>query len=977
MTIALSPPGTKRKYLEAGFHGILAILASISPSGPNIPNVLSNLKSGFGALSGVAEDAPSNRAWVWAFKTLSYAASEVLRTERTKAPLSGQAEKAVEEFLDAATQFDGQELDGLALMNPGLSPLFTNARNALGQLILKATTGTDLGLDTLDERFSQALRTGSNRTLCEDPYYFRVLEDGLTGMAGEGARRDGQWSRHAHWISHYYTDAPIFSPDEEEIIPLEAIYLPLRCFWHQTQKTDAENGEITTRKTAHVAELHGTAHNWLSKDARVDPILVVTGGPGSGKSSFARAFGHEVIQRDAHRVLFIQLQHMTLTGSLYDDIARYVDRRDTATGKHGSPGLPGNPLDWRKTDQKPLLIIFDGLDELSTKEEDGERYARELLLALKLMLSPLNTDSTPVRALVLGRNLACQAAMSAANIPLICMLNVAPIAKLNHETFTLPSRDVRNIDDPDNLMNDDQRLDYWKKWASIRGLDPIAVPNSVTAESMKELNVEPLLLHLLLISKYSGDKWEIAADNKNVVYEDILQKIFERNKEKDHFQAAGVTEPLFFELMECLGIAAWRGNGRTGDEDDFRQIRKLHLNQEKKFKDFPAARLKSVALNIHTRAGQEDASSGFEFIHKSFGEYLAARGLLSHAVKTAKALDEKEPEDVEQPWCQLIGSAELTTEIINFLYDEARRKLKPDNAKEYKDALTDLINWILIHGFSVHKMAPELHWTELAAQERCAVSALLASTSAMATAIPIGDWSTTEFDAPWTVNIDWPEILPSDTKKLFNDFGVTIETPLIGALRRINLADQTLWDTSLSRTNLDGADLRYAKFTWNLLISSSLDHANLKGLEGSYTRLSDASLRGCDLSYSDFESAFFQGVDMRHCNLSSASFRLVDASGRLDFSMPNTYTNVLVRGSIDLEGADLTDADFSDADLSGVQNLSLEAVNSAFGTIGTKLPDYIDRNNVIWLQEDTAKTETRPRFHNIGRRRRQMLRESS
>ncbi|WP_313607722.1 pentapeptide repeat-containing protein, partial [Rhizobium sp.] len=497
-----------------------------------------------------------------------------------------------------------------------------------------------------------------------------------------------------------------------------------------------------------------------------------------------------------------------------------------------------------------------------------------------------------------------------------------------------------------------------------KGLDSKTPPAVITAPSMKELNVEPLLLHLLMISKYSGDDWEIAANNKNVVYEDILQKIFDRNRNKDHFLAAGVDEPLFFEFMECLGIAAWRGNGRTGDESDFRQIRKLHLNREKKFKDFPAASLKSVALNIHTRAGQEDASSGFEFIHKSFGEYLAARGLLSHALKTARALDESESEDVELSWCQIIGAAELTPEIISFLYDEARLKLMPEEATEPKDALTELINWVLVHGFSVPKIGPELSWTDLATQQRCAVSALIASTSAIATAIPIGDWSIAEFDAPWNVNIDWPKPGSFTMKKHFNDIGVSIETPIIGALRRINLAGQILWDASLSRTNFEGADLRCARLTWSLLIGSNLENANLWALDAAHTRLLGASLRGCNLSESVFNDAKFEGVDMRHCDLRKASFLRADASSSGDFMQTNIYSGSLVDGSIDFEGADLTGADLCDADLSGAVNLSLEALNSAVGTVGTKLPDYIDRSKVIWLQDRAVK---KTRFNKISR----------
>lgn len=966
MTIQLSAPKKERDYFNAGFKGILAVLEALSPAGPNVPNVLSNLKSAFGSLSVTPEDDAGHRAWVWAFKTLNYAVSDVLKTQRIKAPLSRKKDEAVKEFLEAATQFEGQELDEVTLKNPGISALFDKAHEALGPMILKATTGFDLGLDTLDEHFKQALRTGSNRTLCEDPSYFRVLEEALTGIAGEGARRDGHWARHAHWISHYYTDAPIFSPDEEEIIPLEAVYLPLRCFWHQIKNIEQEDGTEEQIKTAFVADLHRTIHDWLNKDPRHDPVRVVTGGPGSGKSSFARAFAHEVIQSGKQRVLFVQLQHMTLTGSLHDDIARYVDRRDTSTGENGSPGLPGNPLDWRKTDNMPVLMIFDGLDELSTREEDSERYARELLLALKLLLLPLNTDGTPVRALVLGRNLACQAAMSASDIRLEHMLNVAPIAKMNAQTCMVSSLDGDEIQDPGNLIEADQREDYWRKWAALQSLDPDTIPVAVTATSMEELNVEPLLLHLLLLSKYSGDGWQIAADNKNVVYEDILQKIFERNKNKDHFQAAGVDQPLFFEFMECLGIAAWRGNGRTGDEEDFRQIRKLYLNREKKFRNFHAASLKSVALNIHTRAGQDDASSGFEFIHKSFGEYLAARGLLSYALKTAAELETIDPEDVEQSWCQIIGVAELTYEIIDFLYNEARLKLTQETAVGPKDSLTDLINWVLVHGFSVHKLAPELSWTDLAARHSCSVSALLASTSAVATAIPIGDWDSYRSKTPWTVNIDWLATEKHPTIIFTNE----LSSQATRALRRINLNQQMLWNFPLISINLEGADMRESHSIWSLLVTSNLENANLDFCMFTEGQLKGVHLKGCSLVGAIFDKAHFVGVDMRHCDLRDASFVKLDASSRDGFRFHNTYTELHIMSAVDFEGADLTGADLSGADLSGALNLSINALNSAIGTFDTKLPDDIDRNKVIWSQEgypsektDLALHQRRERIH--------------
>ena len=72
--------------------------------------------------------------------------------------------------------------------------------------------------------------------------------------------------------------------------------------------------------------------------------------------------------------------------------------------------------------------------------------------------------------------------------------------------------------------------------------------------------------------------------------------------------------------METFGLAAFRGNGRTGDHEAFE---KLHENPI--YKRIDGANLKNVALMIHSQKDIE--GSDFEFIYKSFGEYLTARGL--------------------------------------------------------------------------------------------------------------------------------------------------------------------------------------------------------------------------------------------------------------------------------------------------------------------------------------------------------------
>ena len=191
---------------------------------------------------------------------------------------------------------------------------------------------------------------------------------------------------------------------------------------------------------------------------------------------------------------------------------------------------------------------------------------------------------------------------------------------------------------PDEMMTLDQRAGFWQRWARLVGEDAETNPPAVTSGAMGELNAEPLLLYLLILSGFAGEDWEKALGNRNVVYEAIFTKVFERNKKRKDFSTAGIEKTDFFGLMECLGLAAWRGNGRTGTDEEFDALRDLHMRHRKKaLKDVEAATLRGAAVNFYTRKDL-DGDTGFEFIHLSFGEYLTARGLVNFANRLVMAM---------------------------------------------------------------------------------------------------------------------------------------------------------------------------------------------------------------------------------------------------------------------------------------------------------------------------------------------------
>jgi uncharacterized protein YjbI with pentapeptide repeats len=567
--------------------------------------------------------------------------------------------------------------------------------------------------------------------------------------------------------------------------------------------------------------------------------------------------------------------------------------------------LPQSPLEWRKEDATPLLLIFDGLDELTADAGDAEKYARDFLLSLTRMLSPLNNDGPSVRAIVLGRNIACEQAMKAANLPLPTMLNVAPIAPMTRQTCLLDEtpfddedEDKQDLFDPDTLMQKDQRETYWQQWASAKGLDADDIPAPVTHKNMSALNLEPLLLHLLINSKYCGAEWQQAADNRNLVYEDILEKIYARNQGKEHFASHNISRDDFFDLMEVLGLAAWRGNGRTGDEKEFRTVRKLHLRKERHFNSIHAASLKSVALNIHTRPGGNSDDDGFEFIHKSFGEFLTARGLLSHARRLAdKLAGDDEPDELAEQWSELIKGAELTPYIIQFLYDEARHRLTPTKAGKVKEGLTEMLNWAIEHGLPVAKTFPGLNWRTLETCQRCAESALLAVASASACVIPLDQKKSDACPSP-TIDIN-TKIFPDSAIAFISRLTFARHMVARTVFRRINLRGADLYQVNLIWADLSGANLSGAHLIGANLIGANLSGADLRRAHLSEANLSDADLSGAHLSGANLIGAHLRGAHLSGAHLSGTDLRVADLS------------------RAHLIGADLSGADLSGADLSG------------------------------------------------------------
>lgn len=90
----------------------------------------------------------------------------------------------------------------------------------------------------------------------------------------------------------------------------------------------------------------------------------------------------------------------------------------------------------------------------------------------------------------------------------------------------------------------------------------------------------------------------------------------------------------------------------------------------------------NLAMNFYLKASERE-QRGFEFTHKSFGEYLTARALLSVAISVIDLVDRRIDHALTE-WVSATRSGASTIDILQFLRDEVR--LITDNGADH-DAL--------------------------------------------------------------------------------------------------------------------------------------------------------------------------------------------------------------------------------------------------------------------------------------------------
>ncbi|MFZ1772460.1 MAG: hypothetical protein WAT78_00720, partial [Rhizobiaceae bacterium] len=174
--------------------------------------------------------------------------------------------------------------------------------------------------------------------MAEKPDFFQPLQDSLFNTATDAARRAGE--RRSYLASLIYWFETYLLPgqkDEAHPVRLADVFIPLRAYIEKVQASEdgdvpdgAERRTIGGKETRIVRELiefEDHALSWLSARKNDENLLVVSAGPGLGKSSSLRALTARIAKERQAFPVFLPLQHLEIAGSLEQRIHAALQSR--------------------------------------------------------------------------------------------------------------------------------------------------------------------------------------------------------------------------------------------------------------------------------------------------------------------------------------------------------------------------------------------------------------------------------------------------------------------------------------------------------------------------------------------------------------------------------------------------------------------------------------------------------------------------
>ena len=676
------------------------------------------LLGSFADLWEVVSDAPDHRAWLLIRRAMGRALCELIHSlDAEVGPIDETAlrEAETELELDALVT----EIDVSFLTSPWRLDLLRDLHVPLSQWLRANGMAADKA-QALANRLRAHFVCALHDEWADKPRFYEPLHEALTTPFTDLMQQERAW-----WQYFKGLREEVNKPMMVERFGLQTVYMPLRAWWQQ-----GEHGRRV------VVELSTALDAWLGEGDKRDMLRVLSGGPGSGKSSFTRMYAAEVAERGEWRVLRIALHELDYQKDLRRELWPCVKRL-----------LPFNPLDPDgNATPEPLLLILDGLDELAMHGQVATEAACKFVGHVQRVLLEENKGPPWLRILLSGREMVIEASESELRDEKQ-ILHLLPYDIRGQRTDMMRG----SWHDPEGLLAEDQRVAFWERYIEALQRAQAPLPQTFRQGELDEVTRQPLLMYLVAFSYLQG-KLDPGSADLNSVYAGLITAVWERSY--DDSPPLPNIKPLkrdpFERLLQAIAIATWHGNGRSATVEQIKTC--VPANLQQRLREFAVDAQSGVADLLTAfyfrHSGDDGDRHTFEFTHKSFSEYLVARRLLAElrTIHKELATDDEDgdargrtPAECLKWWLELCGPAPLTVYTLRFLRREIQ--LCKDEAPAWQQCLARLISHAVAVGAPVESLSPrpafrnELRLTRNAEEALLVIAALCSDVSGQTTAV--------------------------------------------------------------------------------------------------------------------------------------------------------------------------------------------------------------------------------------------------
>ncbi|MFZ1416292.1 MAG: hypothetical protein WAS73_17180, partial [Defluviicoccus sp.] len=537
-------------------------------------------------------------------------------------------------------------------------------------------------------------------------------------LADTAAERARQWRRYATRRQEAVREPLLkLSSDDPRAVCLEDVFVPLRA-WHPAPPQEKSGQEGATakaevwerasdRERPVFVDLRKHIDEWLTKADATDAIRVISGEPGCGKSSFALMWA-AAQARAGRRVLYVPLHMLSFNRDAFEAVQAFA-ADDTQLGCDPFGGL---------ADGAPVILILDGLDELSRVSETGGEVARTFVTSLSQNLYQKNygKDNARVLALLVGR-------------PLAIHEGAAALKKLGQRVEILRLR-VQAAEFPNTKKEDlpeDRRDQWWRNYFRATGQPDTGMPGEYQAGGtrMDEITAQPLLNYLLALVRDERTKkgQPTAIDCVHTLYGEVFELLYQRKK--GQLAHRGAVEDRFElsdykRFLEEVAIAAWHSGGDRAVRSDAIQHRIATCDQRLQNQlrhDYESLEHGLFAVLSTFFVAPEAGTFGhYTFTHKSFREYLTA----ARIVREVEEIDDQRrnakrypPEQALSDWYALTSSVPIDLDLRTFLVEEVEARAGGGSSVgAWRDTLKGLFEANLRDGMPGYKDAPTFREAE-------------------------------------------------------------------------------------------------------------------------------------------------------------------------------------------------------------------------------------------------------------------------